>query len=76
MKSAEEFAKEAERRRQRVKAGAEQAAVPSSSSKPKSKPSAPELISRPLSTIEPRAISWLWKGVIPNGKMTLLDGYP
>lgn len=29
-----------------------------------------------LSTVEPRAVEWLWPGYIPLGKMTILDGDP
>lgn len=29
-----------------------------------------------LSTVEPRAIDWLWPGRIPYGKLTMLDGDP
>jgi uncharacterized protein YijF (DUF1287 family) len=34
------------------------------------------LIATPLSDVPPEAVSWLWPGRIPFGKLTMLDGDP
>ncbi len=34
------------------------------------------IITIPFSEIEPKALNWLWKGVIPMGKLTLIVGDP
>src|SRR5438445_1224484 len=34
------------------------------------------LVTCPLSDVPPEAVSWLWPGRIPFGKLTMLDGDP
>ncbi len=36
----------------------------------------PELITRRLSDVEPESFSWLWQGIIPMGKLSLIMGHP
>ena len=36
----------------------------------------PELITLRLSEVEPESISWLWPGIIPMGKLSLIMGHP